>query len=62
MQSIFALLQQRRLSLLGHTCRMEDGRIPKDMLYGELAVGTKPKDRPVLRYKDICKRDLKGGV
>ena len=44
---------------LGHVCRMEDGRIPKDMLYGELALGSRSVGRPLLRYKDVCKRDLK---
>ena len=38
---------------------MEDGRIPKDILYGELASGRRSKGRPQLRYKDVCKRDLK---
>ena len=40
---------------------MEDGRIPKEMLYGELATGTRLAGRPVLRYKDVCRRDLKAG-
>ena len=41
-------------------CRMEDGRIPKDLLHGELVIGTRPiTGRPQLRYKDTCKRDLK---
>ena len=38
---------------------MEDGRIPKDLLYGQLAPGCRPVGRPALRYKDVCKRDLK---
>ena len=41
--------------------RMEDGSIPKDMLYGELATGSRPAGRPTLRYKDVCKRDLRAG-
>jgi hypothetical protein len=28
------LLRKRRLRWLGHIYRMEDGRIPKDILYG----------------------------
>ncbi len=39
---------------------MQDGRIPKDIMYGELA-DTRPIGRPALWYKDICKRDLKAG-
>ena len=43
----------------GHVRRMEDGRIPKDILYGELAVGKRPRGRPHLRFKDVCKRDTR---
>jgi hypothetical protein len=57
--SMHLLLCQRRLRWLGHVHRMQDGRIPKDMLYGELATGNRPTGRPALRYKDVCKRDLK---
>ena len=53
------LLSQRRLRWLGHVKRMDPGRIPKDILYGELAEGTRQTGRPHLRFKDICKRDLK---
>ena len=38
---------------------MEDGRVPKDVLYGKLASGSRPVGRPMLRYKDVCKRDMK---
>ena len=51
----------RRLRWLGHVARIEDGRIPKDMLYCELATGSRPAGRPTLRYKVVCKRDLKAG-
>ena len=37
---------------------MKDGRIPKDLLYGELATGNRPTGRPQLRFKDVCKQDL----
>jgi len=57
--SMYCLLKQRRMRWLGHLVRMEDGRIPKDLLYGELTYGKRPTGRPKLRYKDICKRDLK---
>ena len=40
---------------------MDDGHIPKDTLYGELATGTKPTGRPALRFKDVLKCDLKAG-
>ena len=57
--SMYTLLKQRRMRWLGHVVRMDDGRIPKDLLYGELAQGKRPTGRPQLRYKDVCKRDLK---
>ena len=57
--SMFTLLRQRRLRWLGHVYRMEDGRIPKDILYGELASGRRSKGRPQLHYEDVCKRDVK---
>ena len=61
MQTIYCLLSVRRLRWLGHASRMLDGRIPKDILYGELAEGKRSKGRPLLRYKDVCKRDMKAG-
>ena len=39
--------------------RMEDGRIPKELLYGQLAPGCHPVGRLALRYKVVCKWDLK---
>ena len=41
MPSIYSLLTKRRLRWLGHVSRMEDGRIPKDVLYVKLAIGTR---------------------
>ena len=57
--SMFMLLKQRRMRWLGHGVRMDDGRIPKDLLYGELVQGKRSTGRPQLRFKDVCKRDLK---
>ena len=57
--SMFTLLRQRRLRWLGHVHRMPDGRIPKDLLYGELATGSRRTGRPQLRYRDVVKRDMK---
>ncbi|XP_071941032.1 uncharacterized protein [Antedon mediterranea] len=53
------LLENRRLRWLGHVRRMDDTRTPKVMLYGELANCKRSKGRPLLRFKDACKRDLK---
>ena len=59
--NIFSILTSRRRRCFGHVARMEDGGIPRDMLYGELATGSRPAGRPTLRYKDVCKRDLRAG-
>ena len=59
LSNMYTLLRQRRLRWMGHVRRMEDGRIPKDILYGELALGRRTTGRPHLRYKDVCARDMK---
>ena len=56
--SMQGILSERRLRWLGHVRRMDEGRMPKALLYGELAQGTRPKGRPKLRYKDVTKRDM----
>ena len=38
---------------------MDDGRMPKDILYAELKSGKRQTGRPLLHYKDVCKQDLK---
>ena len=57
--SMYSLMSQRRLRWLGHTHRMDDGRLPKDIMYGQLENGTRKRGRPRLRFKDACKRDMK---
>ena len=57
--SMYSLLSQRRLQWLGHLRRMEDGRLPKDILYGQLVEGKRKAGGPKLRCKDVCRRDLK---
>ena len=57
--SMFALLNQRFLHWLGHVSCMQDGQIPKDVLYGEFATGSTPAGRPVHHFKGVCKWDLK---
>ena len=52
------MLSHRRLRWLDHVNRMQDGHIPKDIMFGQLATCTRPLDRPLLRYKDVCKRDM----
>ena len=57
--SIFTLLRHRRLRWLGHVRRMPDDRIPKRVLYGQLASGNRTTGRPKLRFRDVVKRDMK---
>ena len=57
--SIQALLSNRRLTWLGHVKRMDDSRLPKLLLFGQLATGTRAGGRPRLRFIDSCKRDMK---
>lgn len=57
--SMSALLSQRRQHWLGHIYSAEDGRIPKDVLYDELASGARHVGCPVLQFRDACKRDIK---
>ena len=38
---------------------MKDGRIPKDILYGEMVTGSRATGRHVLRYRDVFRQDLR---
>ena len=53
--SMYSILSQRRLRWLGHTHRMDDGRIPNEDLYWQLTTGVRQVERPALRSKDACK-------
>ena len=55
---IEAFLLKSQLRWTGHTIRMEDNRLPKILLYGQLANATRPEGRPLLRYKDKIKSNL----
>ncbi|KAI8495103.1 hypothetical protein Bbelb_270890 [Branchiostoma belcheri] len=56
--SLFEILRRNRLRWLGHVARMDDNRLPKKILYGELSQGSRPRGRPKLRFKDLCKATL----
>ena len=48
--SMFALLSQRRLGWFSYVSLIEAGRIPKDILYSELATGTKCADVSKMQF------------
>ena len=37
---------------------MDDFRLPKQLLFGELSTGRRPIGRPKLRFKDTCKESM----
>ena len=53
------LIMQQRLRWPGHIKRMDDSRIPKTVLYSETQDGSRKLGRPLLRYSDNSKRDMK---
>ena len=54
-----ALPPQRRLRWLGPVHRMDDGHIPKKVLYRQLITGVGKVGCAALRFKDAWKHDLK---
>ena len=59
MSSIEATLTASQLRWTGHIIRMNDSRLPKAVLYGELTEGKRLPGGQRLLYKDIVKRHLK---
>jgi len=53
--SIESMILKNRLRWSGHVVRLDDNRIPKQLLYGEIATGTRPNHKPKQRYKDSLK-------
>ena len=51
------LVIQHCLQWLGHVGRMNDNRLPKKLLFGEL-LPTRPAHGPKLRWRDLVLRDL----
>ena len=56
--SIEAMLLKSCLCWTGHVIRMEDQRIPKQLLFGELEQGHRRQGRPCKRFKDTVKAGL----
>ena len=48
-----------QLRWVGHVARMEDHRLPKIILYGELSSGQRNIGGPKKRYKDSLKKSLR---
>lgn len=57
-RSVESLIVQAQLRWVGHVIRMEDCRMPKQLLYGELTKGKRNQGRPRKRYKDAIKVNL----
>ena len=58
-ESIHAILLRSQLWWAGHVQRMDDSRLPKRLLYGELTTGQRSLGRPKKRYKHSLKESLK---
>jgi len=56
--SIEAMLLKTQLRWAGHVSRMEDHRLPKIVLYGELSSGHRDVGAPKKCYKDSLKKSL----
>lgn len=55
---IESFLMQSQLRWAGHVLRMDDDRIPKQLMYGEFYSGQRNVGRPLLRFKDKLKMNL----
>ena len=53
------ILIEKGLRWLGHVHRMENNRLPRQLLYSQLSEGLRNRGRPKLRFKDAMKRNMK---
>ena len=58
-RGIEAHVMEARLGWAGHMTQMDETRIPRILLFGELEQGTRHVGRPLKRYKDQLKATLK---
>lgn len=59
MMSIDNMIKVKRLRWAGHLSRMQESRIPHQVLFSELKIGKRPQKKPRTRWIDIFKKDLK---
>ena len=59
MPSIQTILRKNQLRWAGHVARMDDSRLPKQLLYCQLAEGERNHGRQKKRFKDTLKADMK---
>ena len=58
MPNVEKMVTTCQLRWTGHVTRMEDSRLPKAILYGELKEDSKKVGAPRLCYRDMFKRHL----
>ena len=56
--SLESLLNRNKLRWTGHVVRMDNDRLPKQLLYGELAEGQRTVGGQIKRYKDTVRSTL----
>lgn len=56
---IETMLKHCRLKWLGHIRRMDDNRIPKQILFGEPTMGKRKASKPYQRWRDLIRKDFK---
>ena len=56
--SIEAMIVKNRLRWVGHVICMEDNRLPKQLMFGELASGKQKQGRPLKRFEDCVKASI----
>ena len=56
--SMEAIILKSRLRWVAHVIRMEDNRLPKQLMFWELASGKRKQCRPLKRFKDCVKASI----